>query len=107
MLILSAACNDADRNKQPAPIVNQPINQEGCTDDDAPMDDSVFMLNEDMLPQVCGVMVDEECAPLIAYRRDEIAYQERIVTEIQKLMQSVQKSINLQSHTNQAGSSGI
>ena len=57
-------------------------------DDDAPLDDTVFMLNEDMLPQVCGVKVDEECAPLIAYRRDEIAYQERVVTEIEKLMQS-------------------
>ena len=57
-------------------------------DDDAPMDDSVFMLNEDMLPQVCGVMVDEECAPLIAYRRDEIAYQERAVTEMEKFFRS-------------------
>ena len=65
------------------------------SDDDAPMDDSVFMLNEDMLPQVCGVMVDEECAPLIAYRRDEIAYQERIVTEIEKLMQSAIDEIKL------------
>ena len=64
-------------------------------DDDAPMDDSVFMLNEDMLPQVCGVMVDEECAPLIAYRRDEIAYQERVVTEIEKLMQSAIDEIKL------------
>ena len=52
------------------------------------MDESVFMLTEDMLPQVCGVMVDEECAPLIAYRRDEIAYQERAVTEMEKFFRA-------------------
>lgn len=55
-------------------------------DDDAPLDDTVFMLNEDMLPQVCGVLVDEECAPLIAYRRDEQAYLERRITELDKFM---------------------
>ena len=64
-------------------------------DEDAPFDDTVFMLDDDMLPQVCGVMVDEECAPLFAYRRDEIAYQERIVTEIEKLMQSAIDEIKL------------
>ena len=40
-------------------------------DEDAPMDESVFILTEDMLPQVCGVLVDDECAPLIAYNRHE------------------------------------
>ena len=40
-------------------------------DEDAPMDESVFILTEDMLPQVCGVLVDDECAPLIAYTRHE------------------------------------
>jgi hypothetical protein len=40
-------------------------------DDDAPMDDTVFMLNDDMLPQVCGVLVDDEYAPLITYNRYE------------------------------------
>ena len=40
-------------------------------DDDAPLDDTVFILNEDMLPQVCGVLVDDECAPLISYNRHE------------------------------------
>ena len=64
-------------------------------DEDAPMDDTVFMLDEDMLPQVCGVMVDEECAPLIAYRRDEIAYQERVVKEFEKLMQSAIDEITI------------
>ena len=39
-------------------------------DEDALMDDTVFMLNEDMLPQVCGVQVDEKCAPLAAYNDD-------------------------------------
>ena len=58
-------------------------------DEDAPFDDTVFMLDDEMLPQVCGVMVDEECAPLIAYRRDEIAYQERAVTEMEKFFRAV------------------
>ena len=49
--------------------------------EDAPMDDTVFMLTEEMLPQVCGVMVDEECAPLISYRRDEKAYLERFAVD--------------------------
>ncbi len=40
-------------------------------DDDAPMDESVFILTEDMLPQVCGVLVDDEYAPLITYNRYE------------------------------------
>ena len=47
-----------------------------------------FILTEDMLPQVCGVLVDDECAPLIAYHRDEIAYQERAVTEMEKFFRS-------------------
>ena len=58
-------------------------------DEDAPMDDTVFMLDDDMLPQVCGVEIDEECAPLIAYHRDEVAYQERVVTEMEKFFRSV------------------
>lgn len=80
-----------DFNPYEIPGVYEPDNM----DDDAPMDDTVFMLNEDMLPQVCGVEIDEECAPLIAYRRDEIAYQERIVTEIEKLMQSAIDEISI------------
>lgn len=38
--------------------------------------------------------VDEECAPLFAYRRGEVSYQERVVTEIEKLMQSEIDRIN-------------
>ena len=35
------------------------------------MNESVFILTEDMLPQVCGVLVDDDCAPLISYNRHE------------------------------------
>ena len=50
-------------------------------DDDAPLDDTVFMLTEEMLPQVCGVLTDEDCAPLISYRRDEKAYLNRLAVD--------------------------
>ncbi|MBR5372484.1 MAG: hypothetical protein IK130_09750 [Oscillospiraceae bacterium] len=40
-------------------------------DDDAPIDDTVFKLEEYMLPQVCGVAVDAAPAPLIAYYEPE------------------------------------
>ena len=36
-------------------------------DENAPMDDTVFRLEEYMLPQVCGTAVDTDSAPLIAY----------------------------------------
>ena len=36
-------------------------------DENAPMDDTVFRLEEYMLPQVCGTAVDPDSAPLIAY----------------------------------------
>ena len=79
-----------DFNPYEIPGIYEPDNK----DNDAPMDESVFQLTEDMLPQVCGVTVDEECAPLIAYRRGEVSYQERVVTEIEKLMQSEIDKIN-------------
>ena len=79
-----------DFNPYEIPGVYEPNNM----DDNAPMDESVFQLTEDMLPQVCGVMVDEDCAPLIAYRRGEVSYQEHTVTEIEKLMQSEIDKIN-------------
>ena len=56
-----------DFNPYEIPGVFEPDNY----DEDAPMDESVFILTEDMLPQVCGVLVDNECAPLIAYNRHE------------------------------------
>lgn len=56
-----------DFNPYEIPGVFEPDNY----DEDAPMDESVFILTEDMLPQVCGVLVDDECAPLIAYTRHE------------------------------------
>ena len=74
-----------DFNPYEIPGVFEPDNY----DEDAPMDESVFILTEDMLPQVCGVEIDEECAPLIAYHRDEVAYQERVVTEMEKFFRSV------------------
>ena len=58
-------------------------------DDDAPMDDTVFMLNDDMLPQVCGVMTDEECAPLVAYHSEVKAYQDQLVRNFDDIMVSV------------------
>ena len=56
-----------DFNPYEIPGVFEPDNY----DEDAPMDESVFILTEDMLPQVCGVLVDDECAPLISYNRHE------------------------------------
>ena len=56
-----------DFNPYEIPGVYEPDNM----DDNAPMDEFVFMLTEEMLPQVCGVLVDDECAPLIAYNRHE------------------------------------
>lgn len=56
-----------DFNPYEIPGVYEPDNY----DEDAPMDESVFILTEDMLPQVCGVLVDDECAPLISYNRHE------------------------------------
>ena len=53
-----------DFNPFEIPGVYEPDNM----DDDAPLDDTVFMLTEEMLPQVCGVLTDEDCAPLISYR---------------------------------------
>ncbi len=66
-----------DFNPFEIPGVYEPDNM----DDDAPLDDTVFMLTEEMLPQVCGVLTDEECAPLIAYRRDEKAYLNRLAVD--------------------------
>ena len=74
-----------DFNPYEIPGVYEPNSE----DEDAPMYDTVFMLDDDMLPQVCGVEIDEECAPLIAYHRDEVAYQERVVTEMEKFFRSV------------------
>ncbi|MCQ2408495.1 MAG: hypothetical protein MJ065_08235 [Oscillospiraceae bacterium] len=56
-----------DFNPYEIPGVYEP----DSNDEDTPMDDSVFMLNDDLLPQVCGVLVDDECAPLISYNRHE------------------------------------
>ena len=58
-------------------------------DENAPADESVFMLNKDMLPQVCGVMTDEECAPLIAYHSEVKAYQDQLIRNFDDLMASV------------------
>ena len=59
----------SDFNPFEIPGVYEPDNYA----EDAPMDESVFILTEDMLPQVCGVLVDDECAPLITYNRNEPA----------------------------------
>ena len=66
-----------DFNPFEIPGVYEPDNM----DDDAPLDDTVFMLTEEMLPQVCGVLTDEDCAPLISYRRDEKAYLNRLAVD--------------------------
>ena len=66
-----------DFNPYEIPGVYEPDNM----DDDAPLDDTVFMLTEEMLPQVCGVLTDEDCAPLISYRRDEKAYLNRLAVD--------------------------
>lgn len=56
-----------DYNPYPIPGVFEP----DSNDDTAPTDDTVFMLTEEMLPQVCGVRCDAESVPVKAYKEDE------------------------------------
>ncbi len=74
-----------DSNLSEIPGVFEP----DSVDEDAPADESVFMLTEDMLPQVCGVMTDEECAPLVAYHSEVKAYQDQLVRNFDDIMVSV------------------
>ena len=74
-----------DFNPYEIPGVFDPDSADG----DAPMDESVFILTEDMLPQVCGVEIDEECAPLVAYYSEVKAYQDQLTRNFDDLMTSL------------------
>lgn len=73
-----------DFNPYDTPDVYEPD-----SDDENAPDDTAFMLTEDMLPQVCGVEIDEDCAPLIAYHSEVQAYHDQLIRNFDAFMASV------------------